>query len=135
MPQNNITSKTNTPRRNFLKQSAGVAGAVFLGSSLLHAQTASPADTLTATDLEVAGELIAEGGQPLYAVLVLEHVEALAKQGRTQDIEGAVAVIRRHVTANTRALGRKRGDETPAQTFIDNTRAHLKAIAAETTTD
>lgn len=130
MSKDNTTSENNTPRRDFLKQSAGMAGAVMLGSSLLHAQTAATDNTLSEAELEIAAEGIGSSGNPLLTVLVLEHVETLAKQGRTQDIERVVAVVRRHSTTGSLALHKAdRLAQTPAQTLIDRARADLKAEA------
>lgn len=98
-------------RRQFLQQGAGAAavatGAVLLGSSALAQSPA--ADVLTSAELASAAELVAQmGGAPGVVLLVLNHVDTLARQGRTQDVANAVAVMRARIVGSDNPRAAKR---------------------------
>jgi hypothetical protein len=99
----------HTTRRGFLRQSAGVTAAVVLAGSPLPTQAASPVNTLNSAELEVAATLVSEvGGATDVFLLVLNHVESLARQGRVRDVEKAVAVMRVRIVGSDDARAAER---------------------------
>ena len=123
MAKNTTPSDSNTPRRDFLKQTAGIAGAMLLGGSSSHGQNASSGVVLTSAELKDAAQTLSEmGGSTDLALVIMEHIESLARQGHIQRVVHAVSVVRQHVAGN---------DDTRARALTDEARARIRQYLAQ----